>query len=372
MVPDAAGTVNVTANGSYHPPSRDLIPVRTKPYIVIRMPLRLVEITLPSNDEGTIAALLEKYSAVDVFTSRSAENVSLVRLLVQAEALEALSDAFISHFGSREGFRIVVLAAEATMPPLEEPEKETPDTEPTRPSETKSSMRISREELYEDVAHASQVTTVYVVMVALSTVVAAVGLVRGEVATLVGAMVIAPLLGPNIALSLACSLADPKLLRRSLRAIAVGISVAGAISLLFGMLLKVDPAEPVISARTHVDIADIALALSAGTAGALAFTSGVPAVVVGVMVAVALHPPLVVAGLLVGSGDWNGAAGGLMLALTNVTCVNLSAIATFFVQKVRPRTWWEAEKAKKATRIAVTIWAALLALLVTLMFVRYA
>ncbi|MCB9898641.1 MAG: DUF389 domain-containing protein, partial [Planctomycetes bacterium] len=119
------------------------------------------------------------------------------------------------------------------------------------------------------------------------------------------------------------------------------------------------------------DLSDIALALAAGAAGSLAFTSGVSGVVVGVMVAVALLPPLVVAGLLAGSGHWTLAARALVLLLTNVTCVNLAAVATFILRKVRPRTWWEGERAKKATRIAVTTWIVMLGVLLALMWLLH-
>ena len=106
-----------------------------------------------------------------------------------------------------------------------------------------------------------------------------------------------------------------------------------------------------------------------GAAGALAFTAGVPAVVVGVMVAVALLPPLAVAGMLAGAGE-PGAVGALTLCLTNVTCINLSAMATFYLQGVRPRTWWEAGRARRATVRAVVAWALLLAALAVLITIN--
>lgn len=155
------------------------------------------------------------------------------------------------------------------------------------------------------------------------------------------------------------------------QAIAAGVATAAALSLLLGAVLGVDPSAPEIVARTRVDGGDIALALAAGTAGSLAFTSGVPAVVVGVMVAVALLPPLVASGLLAGAGFWIAAVGALMLTLTNVTCINLAAVATFLVQQVRPRTWWEAKRAKRATRLAVTAWVVMLAALAALMLSDY-
>jgi uncharacterized membrane protein len=118
-------------------------------------------------------------------------------------------------------------------------------------------------------------------------------------------------------------------------------------------------------------IGDVILALAAGSAGTLAFTSGVPAVVVGVMVSVALLPPLVAAGLLAGAGYGMKATGAFILILTNVTCINLAAVATFLVLKVRPRTWWEEERARKATRLAVATWVIMLAILLGLMLYGY-
>jgi len=328
--------------------------------------LRLLEMRVPTEDLEKVPALCEDFGFVDLWTSDTTEDMGLARILIDAANAEALSDRLVRELGSRTGFRIVLLPVEATVPAVEKPAKEETtaapenDTGPPPP-------RISREELYEDLASASEVTPIYVVMVALSTVVAGVGIIRDDVAIIIGAMVIAPLLGPNMALSLACTLGHADLAKRSLKAIAVGVITAAALSVLLGILLNVDPSSPEIAARTRPGMGDVILALAAGAAGSLAFTTGVPAIVVGVMVAVALLPPLTVAGLLLGAGYPAAASGALVLVLTNVTCVNLAAVATFLVQKVRPRTWWEADRARRATRAAMIVWAVLLAVLVTLM-----
>jgi uncharacterized hydrophobic protein (TIGR00341 family) len=253
---------------------------------------------------------------------------------------------------------------EATIPAIEEAVEEKTVQDPN--SVKKESDRISREELYEDVAQGAQLTRVYLATVALSTIVAAAGLIRDDIAIVIGAMVIAPLLGPNVSLSLASTLGDLALARRSLTTIGVGIATALALSFLLGVAFDVTPTIPAINTRTQAGLADIAIALAAGAAGSLAFTSGVPAVVVGVMVSVALLPPLVVMGLLLGSGHLELAFGSFTLLLTNITCVNLAAVATFVAQRVQPRTWWEAERAKKATRIALAIWIIMLAILLGL------
>ncbi len=105
------------------------------------------------------------------------------------------------------------------------------------------------------------------------------------------------------------------------------------------------------------------LALAAGTAGALAFTTGIHTPLVGVMVAVALLPPLVASGLCVGAGRWTMAGGAFLLFLANLICINLAGVATFLVHGIRPRTWWEADKARKAARVALGVWLVLLAAL---------
>ena len=72
----------------------------------------------------------------------------------------------------------------------------------------------------------------------------------------------------------------------------------------------------------------------------------------------------------VGSDEYEaGVAGGKYFVdngQTNVICVNLAGVLTFLAQGLRPRTWWEAERAKKATRVAVVTWSMLLLVLVAL------
>jgi uncharacterized hydrophobic protein (TIGR00341 family) len=334
------------------------------------MALRLLEVTVPEDRLGRIPELVEDLRLIEYWVSGTSNGIGTARFLLEAADAEPLSDRLVSALGSERGFRLILMSVEATVPVVEGPSEKEELLGKGREPNGESPRRISREELYEDVSQASRVTPVYLIMVALSSVVAAVGLIRGDVAIVIGAMVIAPLLGPNIALSLASTLGDPELAKRSLKAIGSGVVTAAVLALLMGVLFSVDPASPELSARTSAGLGDIGVALAAGAAGSLAFTSGVPAVVVGVMVAVALLPPLVGAGLLFGAGYGEAGFGALMLLVINVTCINLAAVAGFLIQRVRPRTWWEADRAKKATRIAVTVWVLMLAVLIGLIWIR--
>ena len=119
-------------------------------------------------------------------------------------------------------------------------------------------------------------------------------------------------------------------------------------------------------AGVRVSPGDVAVALAAGIAGALAFTSGVPASLVGVMVAVALLPPLVTWAMLLATGHVGESLGALLLLICNVISINLAGVATFLMQGVSPRTWWDAERSKRMSKQALGLWIALLAIVTVL------
>lgn len=325
------------------------------------MPLRLLEVVGRWDAVRSVPDILEDVGVLETWLTRGEDGTGSLRILAPAERSEAITDRLGRHLGDETRFRVVLLPVEAAIPaPSEAGEGAAGDAS----ADAAPSSRISREELYQDISGSARVTPVYLGTVALSTIVASVGLVRGDVAVIVGAMVIAPLLGPNVALSLAATLGDGRLARRALAATGAGAATALVLSMMMGWAVPVDPTVPELAARSQAGLGDVALALAAGSAGALAYTTGLPSAVIGVMVAVALLPPLVAAGLLAGSGHPVPAAGAFFLVLTNVVCVNLAGVATFLVQRVRPRTWWEAERAQRATRLAMASWLVMLLVLI--------
>ncbi|TVP50327.1 MAG: DUF389 domain-containing protein [Gemmatimonadales bacterium] len=147
--------------------------------------------------------------------------------------------------GRRTG-TVVFLPVEATVPRLEDdPAEEAPADavsagagaiQPRRRSR-RIGARINREELYASVAKGSQATGYYVVMVTLSVIVACSGLMLDDVAVIIGAMVIAPLIGPSMGIALATALGDLKLGRSALLASMGGVAVAFSISALAGLVV---------------------------------------------------------------------------------------------------------------------------------------
>jgi uncharacterized hydrophobic protein (TIGR00341 family) len=325
------------------------------------MALRLIEMVLQEKDGGEVRELLKEHKVLEHRQVRLLDGEVLVRILLDAEQSEAVLDLLEKRYTGGEGNRVVILPVEATLPRAEPEPAATPEQPPP---EEKSPERIGREELYEDIKDAARCSRVYLVMGVLSTVVAAIGLYSNSVAIIIGAMVIAPLLGPNMGLALGTTLGDLSLLRRALLTALAGIATTMVLSVIIGVLLQVNPASPEVASRNGVGFGDIVVALASGSAGALAFTTGVSATLIGVMVAVALLPPLVTFGLLLGGGHPAPAMGALSLFLVNLICVNLAGVTTFLVQGIHPATWWEKTRAAKATRIAIVLWVALLAALV--------
>ncbi|MBW2502203.1 MAG: TIGR00341 family protein [Deltaproteobacteria bacterium] len=334
------------------------------------MALRLLEIVVPEEATPDVLKIIEEGQITNFWQTCSCESRNIFKMIIAAEKTEKLLDTLQKKYGHLDSFHMVLLPLEASYPGTKEIEATAEEKEKVE-TEKKEPLRVSRQELYNDVFYSAKLTRTYMIMIVLSTIVAAIGLVKDNVAVIIGAMVIAPLLGPNVALSFATTVGDGALGRNALLTNFAGILTAFAVSLLFGFFLAIDPGIREIAARTVVSYGDIALALASGVAAALSITSGVPSVLIGVMVSVALIPPLVVFGLLLGSANFMLALQALQLVFINMICINLAGVFTFLLQGVRPLNWWEASKAKNATRYAIIIWVSLLILLsALLMFSR--
>lgn len=326
------------------------------------MALRLVEIYRA--DDGTALTFPEdSYTPLGHWTYALEDDQRVDRVLVDVDETEALID-WVDQAVTTD-YRVTLQSVEATVPrPETDEEEEETGTDDDQDDTSSPSGRVGREELYEYARTATDVDPIYYALVLLSTVVAAGGMLRDQVAVVIGAMVIAPLIGPNIALALGTTLGDANLLGRSVRATVTGVGVAFVASLLLGMVLPVSPDTGEVAARTVIGITDIALASAAGAAGALSVMRDGATALVGVMVAVALLPPITAVGLLLGGGHLADAGAAGLLTITNVVAVNLAAVCTFLAQGIRPRDWRDVEQARTSIRIALALWVTLLGALI--------
>jgi uncharacterized hydrophobic protein (TIGR00341 family) len=324
---------------------------------------------LPRGSREELRKILVEQKVLDHWLETIEKNRIHLKILIPTENSETVLDLFEKRFSHTEGFRIILLPVEASIPrpAPKDGQKKEKETYPESKKPISKIIRISREELYSDIEKTVRLSWIFILLVVFSAIVASIGILRNNVVFIIGAMVIAPVLGPNLALSFATTLGDAPLFRRAVKAIAVGVLTALIPSFLIGIIFNVDPNIPELILRTDVSLGDVVLALTAGSAAAISFTSELFSALIGVMVAVALLPPLVTLGMLAGAGHWELALGSLLLFLVNLICVNLAGVLSFLIQGIRPLTWWEAKKARKATQMAILIWTLLLTVLVIML-----
>ncbi len=323
--------------------------------------MRRLDIHLRDGDAfETVVRVVKAANPIDyVVVPLERQDRRLISVFLRDATGQALMDNVQSALEAEKDWRVSLIAIEATAPKLDEPERET-----AKPRDV-----ALREEIYAGVAKGAKLDRDFLVLVALSTIVAAIGLNSDSAAAVIGAMVIAPLLGPILAFSLGVALGDSDLLRKAGLSLLAGIALALALSAALSLVLLVDWDSRELVSRAEVRLDGVALAMAAGGAAALSTTKGHGAVLVGVMVAAALLPPGAAVGLFAGEGRWDLALrAGLLLAL-NIASLVLSALIVFRVQGVRPRTWIEQKDATRAVRVNMALSGVTLAVAIALIIV---
>jgi uncharacterized hydrophobic protein (TIGR00341 family) len=331
--------------------------------------VKLIEVvTDPTDLDALVAFVAESQGALDYWFGQPVEGErQSFRMLVADENRQAVLDSLQDLLGDAENTRIVVLPVEGVLP---RPEA-LPESGETRNTGSGKTTGTTREELYYQISKGAWLDSNFLVLVALSTVVAAIGLLGDNVAVLVGAMVIAPLLGPNLALAFAATLGDRDLMRDALRTNLVGLGLALLLSVAIGRIWPAINAGAEIMTRTDVGFDGVALALASGAAAALSLASGVSSALVGVMVAVALLPPTATLGMMLAGGHMELASGAALLLAVNIVSVNLAATLTFLAKGVRPRTWLEKRQARQSAAWVAVFWSAALLVLSLALYFRH-
>lgn len=327
--------------------------------------MRLIEVVADAGHTDTLSGMADQHQVTDYWWGAPAEDGRRAfRMLVNDQLRQPVMDSLQSMFAGSENVRIVVLPVEVTLP--REPEDEG------------HAARATREELYAQIERGARIDSNFLLLTCLSTIVAAIGLVKANIAVVVGAMVIAPLLGPFIALAFASSVGDARLLWKSAQSAISGLGLAFLLALLTGLAwpfgshgaeMLLNSSE--IMARTDVGLDGAALALASGAAAVLSLSTGLSTTLVGVMVAVALLPPTATMGMLIGSGQLHLATGAGLLLATNVTCVIAAAKAVFLFKGVAPRNWYQRQKARQSTLLYGATWFTLLLLLLVIIYARH-
>ncbi|HCG72006.1 MAG TPA: TIGR00341 family protein [Nitrospina sp.] len=323
--------------------------------------MKIIDVVTPAKNLSAVESIIGQHDSEVLWVSADEDRKKVIRALVSDDQRQSLLDALQGLFQGEDHSKILVTALEASLP------RKAP-TLNEKDSLDKSST--TREELYNEVEKNTRLDSTYLLLVILSTVVVAIGLLENNVAVVIGAMVIAPLLGPNIALALGAALGDMPLIWKAFKTGSAGIGLALFFSIGIGIWHPMDLDSPELMARTDVGVDSMALALASGAAAVISLTTGLSSVLVGVMVAVALLPPTATLGIMLGAGHTQLAIGAALLLAVNIVCVNLAAKIVFLVRGIKPRSWLEKQKANQSMVTCLVIWVLSLAVLLVVILFR--
>ena len=322
------------------------------------MDLCLIKFFLPLTEEQNIRQLLSSYDWLEKESIFKSDRELTIDILLEKGRVKTVANDLKQQL-SHLKLQLLILPVEAIAT------EDSPDSTQSPDSELN---KYTQPEIYTQISQSIRLSGTEIALVILSTVIAAIGLVQGSQVVIIGAMVIAPLLKPNMALAIATTFGDLSLAVKIIKVGLLQILLALFLSILLGVFIPVDLGMGEIAVRTRIDFTDIVLAFASGVAGAISLTAGEQKAVVGVMVSVALLPPLVVFGMLIGSQLWTAAVAAMVLVSTNIVCLNLAAIATFWLRDIRPQIDWKKFQAGKIAGVATIFWLSILALLAVVIF----
>ena len=166
----------------------------------------------------------------------------------------------------------------------------------------------------------------FFIMNALAAIIAGYGLLADSAAVVIGAMLVAMMLGPISGIALAFIDNRWILFRTAFTTLVLGVAMIYSIGFMLGLININLPITQEIMSRTQPTIMDLMIALAGGAAGAFAAVSPrLSVAVVGVAVATALVPPLVASGILLAHMEWKNAGNAFILALTNIVAIQVSS-----------------------------------------------
>ena len=186
------------------------------------------------------------------------------------------------------------------------------------------------------VAEDSAFDWAYVVMNGLATVVACYGLLEDSAAVVIGAMIIAMLLGPISGVGLALVDGDNRLLTRASASLAGGVLLVVIVAFFIGLFNREIPATTEMVARTSPSTFDLMIAIGGGAAGAFAVIyRRLSVAFVGVAIATALVPPLSTASIFLARGEFALSGGAFLLAFSNIVGIQFACSVVFFLAGFR-------------------------------------
>ncbi|WP_435072912.1 TIGR00341 family protein [Halorubrum sp. HHNYT27] len=297
--------------------------------------MRLVQLLIPKGNRSSVLEALDgqgvDYAVFDEVGRGDFE--AMVQFPVPPSGVEPIMEELVTA-GIREDAYTIVLPTETVV------SKRLSALEERFPG-----LRISRDELYARADDLAPANSTFFAFLILSTVIATTGLLLDSAATIIGAMVVAPLMGPAVSASVGTVLDDRQMTRRGVVLQVTGLLAAIATAAVMGVLLQqtilIPPELDILSIaqvaeRTSPNFLSLFLALGSGIAGSLSIMRGSGSTLVGVAIAVALVPPAATSGLGLAFGLPGIAIAAAVLVVVNLLAINVSALVLFYFAGFKP------------------------------------
>lgn len=196
-----------------------------------------------------------------------------------------------------------------------------------------------RNEIRRSVADSSRPTLTFVILIVLSTLIAGLGLQANSTAVVIGAMLVAPLMGPIFGVAMGIISRGRNLTLGSIFSEILGVVLVVLLGFLIGKMTPSSGLTAEVLSRTQPTILDVGIALFSGFAGAFALCNKrISAALPGVAIATALVPPLASCGICLAADEMRRGAGCFLLFFVNFLAIELAATLVFYMFGLATRT----------------------------------
>ena len=191
--------------------------------------------------------------------------------------------------------------------------------------------------LFTNLRDESKFNASFMILLTLSAIIATFGLFINSSSVIIGAMLLAPLMQPIVSLSMGVLRQDVTLEVNAFKTIAIGVMTVLLTSALISWFIPIEKLTSEMSGRLYPTILDLFVAIASGAAAAYAKSNEkVLGSLAGVAIAVALVPPITVAGIGIGWGSWHIFSSAFLLFMTNLVGIVFSAAFTFVILGFSP------------------------------------
>ncbi|MDY6770822.1 MAG: TIGR00341 family protein [Candidatus Nanohaloarchaea archaeon] len=304
--------------------------------------MKRIEVTVPAENEEEVEEVITEFDepAVSEIEKDDREFVKF-ELSINSEEIDELTEQVKALTDLETG--------ELTINVLEE----TAFIEKGKRREG-GSQALSVQEMYTKAFGFSEFNRTTWALIALATSIAVFGAVTQNVMVVIGAMVIAPMLGPFMSASFGLVIGDRKIIEQSVFYGSMSILFAMAVSFLIGLPIPLEP-NPLIRLIANPGFTTVPLSLAVGAAAALTFATEAREALAGVAVAIALVPPSAIAGLALAMSNMDILFDVLLVIVSNVMSLILAGSLTFKLLGIKPSTYYRKKVSETSLRRALII-----------------